>query len=61
MDIGLGAVTVRAVARDTTAASRLFPQVLGLKLVWVANRSGVARRRDAASAIRPDRHRALLS
>jgi O-antigen/teichoic acid export membrane protein len=35
MDIGLGAVTVRAVARDTTTAGRLFPQVLGLKLVWV--------------------------
>jgi O-antigen/teichoic acid export membrane protein len=35
MDVGLGQVTVRAVARDQTTASRLFPQVLGLKLVWV--------------------------
>jgi O-antigen/teichoic acid export membrane protein len=32
----LGQVTVRAVARDQASASRLFPQVLGLKLVWVA-------------------------
>jgi O-antigen/teichoic acid export membrane protein len=36
MDIGLGPVTVRAVARDTAAADRLFRHVLGLKLVWVA-------------------------
>jgi O-antigen/teichoic acid export membrane protein len=36
MDIGLGPVTVRAVARDKTAADRLFRRVLGLKLVWVA-------------------------
>jgi O-antigen/teichoic acid export membrane protein len=36
MDVGLGQVTVRAVARDHASASRLFPQVLGLKLVWVA-------------------------
>ena len=36
MDIGLGPVTVRAVARDRDAADRLFRHVLGLKLVWVA-------------------------
>ena len=36
MDIGLGPVTVRAVARDRSSASRLFRHVLGLKLIWVA-------------------------
>jgi O-antigen/teichoic acid export membrane protein len=36
MDIGLGAVTVRAVARDPSSAGRFFPNVLGLKLVWVS-------------------------
>jgi len=36
MDIGLGHVTVRAVARDQAAAGGLFRHVLGLKLVWVA-------------------------
>jgi O-antigen/teichoic acid export membrane protein len=36
MDIGLGPVTVRAVARDRASAGRLFRHVLGLKLVWVA-------------------------
>jgi O-antigen/teichoic acid export membrane protein len=36
MDIGLGPVTVRAVARDKSAADQLFRRVLGLKLVWVA-------------------------
>jgi O-antigen/teichoic acid export membrane protein len=35
MDIGLGPVTVRAVARDKGYASNLFRQVLGLKLMWV--------------------------
>ncbi len=35
MDIGLGHVTVRAVARDREAAGRIFRDVLGLKLVWV--------------------------
>jgi O-antigen/teichoic acid export membrane protein len=35
MDIGLGPVTVRAVARDRGAAGRLFRHVLGLKLVWI--------------------------
>ena len=36
MDIGLGPVTVRMVARDKAGAARLFRNVLGLKLVWVA-------------------------
>ena len=36
MDIGLGPVTIRAVARDRDGADRLFRNVLGLKLVWVA-------------------------
>jgi O-antigen/teichoic acid export membrane protein len=36
MDIGLGHVTVRAVARDRSTADHLFRHVLGLKLVWVA-------------------------
>ena len=36
MDIGLAPVTMRAVARDKTGADRLFRDVLGLKLVWVA-------------------------
>ena len=36
MDLGLSQVTVRSVARDRTSADRLFPQVLGVKLVWVA-------------------------
>jgi O-antigen/teichoic acid export membrane protein len=36
MDVGLSQVTVRAVARDTADAGRLFPHVLGLKMVWVA-------------------------
>lgn len=36
MDVGLGHVTVREVARDRPGAGRLFPHVLGLKLVWVA-------------------------
>src|SRR5512140_1844773 len=35
MDIGLGHVTVRAVARDRASAGPLFRHVLGLKLVWV--------------------------
>jgi O-antigen/teichoic acid export membrane protein len=35
MDIGLGQVTVRAVAREKASADRLFRHVLGLKLVWV--------------------------
>ncbi len=36
MDVGLGHVTVRTVARDKSSASTLFRHVLGLKLVWVA-------------------------
>lgn len=36
MDLGLSQVTVRAVARDRAAAEHLFPNVLGLKIVWVA-------------------------
>jgi O-antigen/teichoic acid export membrane protein len=36
MDLGLSQITVRSVARDPTAADRLFPHVLGVKLVWVA-------------------------
>jgi len=36
MDLGLSQVTVRTVARDKASADRLFPQVLGLKIAWVA-------------------------
>ncbi len=36
MDIGLGHVTVRAIARDRSSARRVFRDVLGLKCVWVA-------------------------
>ena len=36
MDLGLSQVTVRSVARDKASANRLFPQVLGLKIMWVA-------------------------
>src|SRR6185503_9280875 len=36
MDLGLSQVTVRTVARDKASADRLFPQVLGLKIMWVA-------------------------
>jgi O-antigen/teichoic acid export membrane protein len=35
MDLGLSQMTVRAVARDRASADRLFPQVLGVKLVWI--------------------------
>ena len=35
MDLGLSQVTVRSVARDKGSADRLFPQVLGLKIMWV--------------------------
>src|SRR5690348_15045804 len=35
MDIGLGHVTVRGVARERESASVLFGNVLGLKLLWV--------------------------
>jgi O-antigen/teichoic acid export membrane protein len=36
MDIGLGPVTVRTVARDGEGAGRLFRHVLGLKIAWSA-------------------------
>ena len=36
MDIGLGPVTIREIARDRRGADRLFRDVLGLKLAWVA-------------------------
>jgi O-antigen/teichoic acid export membrane protein len=36
MDLGLSQITVRSVARDRSSAGRLFPHVLGVKLVWVA-------------------------
>jgi O-antigen/teichoic acid export membrane protein len=52
MDIGLGHVTVRAVARDKASADRLFRQVLGLKLVWVA--IGLAVLAVAAPVLRSD-------
>src|SRR5262245_41237638 len=35
MDIGLGPVTMRAVARDKKQASWVFSRVLGIKIVWV--------------------------
>src|SRR5436305_9698867 len=35
MDLGLSQVTVRSVARDRASADRLFPHVLGLKIMWV--------------------------
>ena len=52
MDIGLGQVTVRAVARDKAAADRLFRHVLGLKLIWVA--VGLALLVVAAPILRSD-------
>ena len=36
MDIGLGPVTVRTVARDSAGAGPLFRHVLGLKIAWGA-------------------------
>lgn len=36
MDVGLGHVTVREVARQKASADRLFRHVLGLKIMWVA-------------------------
>ena len=38
MDIGLGPVTVRTVARDGDGAGTLFRHVLGLKIAWVRAR-----------------------
>lgn len=37
MDIGLGPVTIREVARDRSRADQLFRDVLGLKLAWVSS------------------------
>jgi O-antigen/teichoic acid export membrane protein len=58
MDIGLGAVTVRAVARDAGSAGRLFPNVLGLKLVWVG--IGLAILAVAAPILRSDHEVVIL-
>jgi O-antigen/teichoic acid export membrane protein len=52
MDIGLGPVTVREVARDRDGAGRFFRNVLGLKLVWVAG--GLALLMIAAPILRSD-------
>ena len=52
MDIGLGQVTVREVARDRDAAGRIFRNVLGLKLLWVAG--GLALLLVAAPVLRSD-------
>jgi O-antigen/teichoic acid export membrane protein len=52
MDLGLGQVTARAIARDKATAGRLFRQVLGLKLVWVA--IGLAVLAVVAPILRPD-------
>ena len=52
MDIGLGQVTVRTVARDQQAAGRIFRDVLGLKLVWVAG--GLVLLLIAAPVLRSD-------
>jgi len=52
MDLGLSQVTVRSVARDRASADRLFPQVLGVKLVWVA--IGLALLAVLAPALRSD-------
>lgn len=53
MDVGLGQVTVRAVARDRSGAGRLLQQVLGLKLVWVG--LGLTLLAVVAPALRSDR------
>ena len=52
MDSGLGALTIREVARDRQGADRLFRHVLGLKLVWVA--IGLALLAVLAPALRSD-------
>jgi O-antigen/teichoic acid export membrane protein len=52
MDVGLGQVTVRAVARDRASAGALFRNVLGLKLVWVA--IGLAILLIVTPILRPD-------
>jgi O-antigen/teichoic acid export membrane protein len=52
MDIGLGPVTVRSVARDGEGAGTLFRHVLGLKIVWAA--LGLAALVVAAPLMRSD-------
>jgi O-antigen/teichoic acid export membrane protein len=52
MDSGLGPVTIREVARDREGADRLFRNVLGLKLAWVA--VGLLVLAIAAPLLRPD-------
>ena len=37
MDIGLGPVTVRTVARDSAGAGTFFRHILGLKIAWVVS------------------------
>ncbi len=60
MDLGLSQVTVRSVARDRASADRLFPQVLGVKLVWVAIGLALLAVARADAAIGPGRHPAVL-
>lgn len=52
MDIGLGPVTVRTVARDGEGAGTLFRHVLGLKIAWGA--LGLAALLIAAPIMRSD-------
>src|SRR5207247_1045210 len=52
MDIGLGPVTVREVARDREGAGRFFRHVLGLKLLWVTG--GLVLLLIVAPALRSD-------
>jgi len=52
MDIGLGHVTVRGVARERDSATTLFGNVLGLKLLWVFG--GLAALFVIAPLLRPD-------
>lgn len=52
MDIGLGPVTVRTVARDGEGAGALFRHVLGLKIAWGA--LGLAALLIAAPIMRSD-------
>ena len=52
MDIGLGPVTVRTVARDGEGAGTLFRHVLGLKIAWGA--LGLAALLIAAPIMRRD-------
>lgn len=52
MDIGLGPITIRTVARDRDGAGSLFRHILGLKLVWVV--VGLAVLLVAAPLLRSD-------